>query len=308
MKLRKFTASFIASSVLVIPYGTGMTTSADETTVDDKLAVTFDAGVGTVDYTEMKAENGKIYGALPIPVLEGYVFEGGALGYGGRVAMSCEDYYGECIVRLTPADGDTGWDGYTSTLFRKDYTIYLDVTLNDVTPIGLDVNDRKVDSSMYSIEGNRIHAAITIDDSIYYSNFCFVDIHSDAVSSDYTVNSFFVGPTEQYMITPESVVMMGEDHILHAVWKSEADIYQFGDPTGDGKIDAKDASFILAEYARLSTSEDAEPLPQAIKEAADVNGDGKLDAKDASTTLFYYSYTSTGGSKTLSEFLEDNTL
>ncbi len=76
----------------------------------------------------------------------------------------------------------------------------------------------------------------------------------------------------------------------------------FGDPTGDGKIDAKDASFVLVEYAKLSTV-GVSTLSEAVKKAADVNKDGKIDAKDASAILRYYAYVSTGGDKSISEFL-----
>ena len=75
-----------------------------------------------------------------------------------------------------------------------------------------------------------------------------------------------------------------------------------GDPTGDGKIDAKDASFVLVEYAKLSTGGES-TLSDAEKNAADVNKDGKADAKDASTILTYYAYVSTGGTDTIESYL-----
>ena len=75
-----------------------------------------------------------------------------------------------------------------------------------------------------------------------------------------------------------------------------------GDPNNDGKVDAKDASFILVEYSKLSTGEKSE-LTAAEKEAADVNGDKFIDAKDASAVLGYYAYISTGGTKTIAEYL-----
>lgn len=76
-----------------------------------------------------------------------------------------------------------------------------------------------------------------------------------------------------------------------------------GDPTGDGKIDAKDATFVLVEYAKLSTGGESE-LSDAEKSAADVNKDGKADAKDASAILSYYAYVSTGGTDTIQKFLK----
>ena len=78
-----------------------------------------------------------------------------------------------------------------------------------------------------------------------------------------------------------------------------------GDANGDGNVDAKDASFILSEYSRLSTGESSE-LTDEQKEACDVNKDNKSDAKDASAILAYYSYLSTGGTDNIESFLETN--
>ena len=77
----------------------------------------------------------------------------------------------------------------------------------------------------------------------------------------------------------------------------------FGDPNDDGKVDAKDATFVLGEYALRSTDGVTEPLPPEIETAADVNADGFIDAKDASSILAYYSYISTGGTGTMEDFL-----
>lgn len=64
-----------------------------------------------------------------------------------------------------------------------------------------------------------------------------------------------------------------------------------GDASGDGKVDAVDASIILLIYAKNSTSQTV-PLTDKQKEAYDVNGDGKIDALDASYILCYYVYVS----------------
>ena len=77
-----------------------------------------------------------------------------------------------------------------------------------------------------------------------------------------------------------------------------------GDPNSDGSIDAKDASFILSEYALLSTG-GAPTFTAAQKQAADVNCDGKTDPKDASVILSYYSYISTGGEKGIADFIAE---
>ncbi|MCR5015768.1 MAG: leucine-rich repeat protein [Ruminococcus sp.] len=75
-----------------------------------------------------------------------------------------------------------------------------------------------------------------------------------------------------------------------------------GDPNADGSIDAKDASFILAEYSRLSAG-GAPTFTAAQRTAADVNTDGLTDSKDASKILGYYAYTSTGGTEDFNAFI-----
>ena len=66
---------------------------------------------------------------------------------------------------------------------------------------------------------------------------------------------------------------------------------KMGDPSGDGKIDAIDASIVLNVYAKLATTK-----TQATKDEiayCDVNKDGKVNAIDASYVLSYYAYIST---------------
>jgi len=78
-----------------------------------------------------------------------------------------------------------------------------------------------------------------------------------------------------------------------------------GDVTGDGLVDSADASMILDDYAKASTS--GQHLLSADKlKLSDVNGDGLTDSSDASAILDYYSYISTGGNKTISEYLSRN--
>ena len=80
--------------------------------------------------------------------------------------------------------------------------------------------------------------------------------------------------------------------------------YTLGDTSGDGLIDAKDASEILAEYSRLSTNAAAE-FKDSRAVAADVDKNGKIDSSDASKVLQYYSYLSIGGTRGFAEYLAD---
>lgn len=68
--------------------------------------------------------------------------------------------------------------------------------------------------------------------------------------------------------------------------------YERGDVSGDGEIDAVDASNIL-HHAAVSGNGDAILVGQALA-AGDVNGDGMVDAVDASVILHYSALVGTG--------------
>lgn len=76
-----------------------------------------------------------------------------------------------------------------------------------------------------------------------------------------------------------------------------------GDVNRDRLIDAIDASIILANYAKYSTSS-AKPAESELAEQ-DVNGDGFIDAVDASSVLTYYAYVSVGGNLSFSEYVKN---
>lgn len=59
---------------------------------------------------------------------------------------------------------------------------------------------------------------------------------------------------------------------------------------------------MLIAYAKLSTGEE-DGLTEKQRRVADVNGDGKVDAKDASAILAFYSFLQTGGSGTMKEYM-----
>lgn len=75
-----------------------------------------------------------------------------------------------------------------------------------------------------------------------------------------------------------------------------------GDPNGDGAINAVDASIILSDYARYSTSDD-KPTAEELA-SGDVNKDGSINAVDASTVLSYYAYCSTHEPTAFEEYLK----
>ncbi|SHM77218.1 dockerin type I domain-containing protein [Ruminococcus flavefaciens] len=80
--------------------------------------------------------------------------------------------------------------------------------------------------------------------------------------------------------------------------------FEFGDVSDDGLIDSVDASMMLAEYARLSTSDKCGIFSAGQKTAADMDKNGRIDSVDASVILSYYAYKSTKSDSTsLSDFV-----
>lgn len=78
---------------------------------------------------------------------------------------------------------------------------------------------------------------------------------------------------------------------------------KLGDADNNGAINAVDASIILSNYARYSTSPDKPSDYELITQ--DVNSDSLVNAIDASIVLSYYAYTSIGGTFTLPEYLKN---
>lgn len=78
---------------------------------------------------------------------------------------------------------------------------------------------------------------------------------------------------------------------------------KLGDADGNDAVNAVDASIILSNYARYSTSSDKPTEYELITQ--DVNDDGLVNAVDASIVLSYYAYRSIGGYFNLSEYIKN---
>jgi len=86
---------------------------------------------------------------------------------------------------------------------------------------------------------------------------------------------------------------------------ASADEFRLGDPTGDGLIDAIDASYILSLYADISVH-DGVSLADEVIAVCDVDKDGKVNALDASLILSYYADQSIGDIEvSLEKFIEN---
>ena len=79
--------------------------------------------------------------------------------------------------------------------------------------------------------------------------------------------------------------------------KEKEKVRAYGDIDSDGRVDSRDASKILIEYAAASSGGSSK-LNSEQKKYADVDVNGKIDSKDASYVLGFYTYLSAGGKET----------
>ena len=92
--------------------------------------------------------------------------------------------------------------------------------------------------------------------------------------------------------------------VLSAIGMMNTNAADFGDISGNGKIDAADASMILAKYAEFST-DDTEISDEELS-IYDINRDKVLNSADASCVLGYYAYISTDGKENLEYFVQNS--
>ena len=121
------------------------------------------------------------------------------------------------------------------------------------------------------------------------------------------VESVFAESTDNgYELITKDTKQMTLSDITEPVKKvSESTQALKGDANGNNLIDAVDASIILANYAKYSTSSD-KPAESELA-VQDVNDDGFINAVDASMVLSYYAYVSVGDGEKLGfpEYIKD---
>ena len=136
--------------------------------------------------------------------------------------------------------------------------------------------------NLVKLGGKWFHADTTWDDGESYSHSWFLCPDSDMTADI----------RKGYDISAPSY--------LHDFQPSELPVCDtlMGDVNGDGMVDSKDATDILAEYSRLSTGADAE-FDELQAVVGDVSVDGRNDSMDASKILRHYSVVSTGGTDSI---------
>jgi len=104
-----------------------------------------------------------------------------------------------------------------------------------------------------------------------------------------------VGVTQQGNTIYWSQIFLKYDEFSDAyIPKEKEKTRSYGDLDADGKVDSRDASTILGEYA-VASSGGASKLNSDQKKYADIDSNGKIDSKDASYVLGFYTYLSSGG-------------
>ena len=127
-------------------------------------------------------------------------------------------------------------------------------------------------------------------------------------------DTFYACPSLQELIIPESVLSIGTDilspsdnisynPVIYGFYRSPAKEYaennnitykMIGDVNNDSVINASDSSYVLSDYASVSSGKESS-LNHSQAICADINGDGVINASDASAILSKYAEISSGG-------------
>ena len=248
-----------------------------------------------------------------------------SIGYFSFMCSSIERITFPSEVRLSGGVFQSG-ESLISAVFEKGITYIPYNTFNGATVLNhIVIPDTVTGIGEYSFCNCRNLSNIVIPSSVE-----FID-----------QNAFYKCDNLKYAVIPETVKNIGdhafgfksyedetdtytkqEDFIIYGYSGSAAEnyanengitfialeknkVYSLGDLTGDGLIDASDASAVLSAYAALSTGGKPE-LDEAALKSADVNNDDEVNAADASLILAFYSYRSTGGNIEFSDYLKQN--
>lgn len=119
------------------------------------------------------------------------------------------------------------------------------------------------------------------------------------ISGRFNVYDYYENPlydyNEMYVFTRFAVYMRLNPYVRAIGFSRIAGSSgsRLGDVNEDGKIDAADASAVLAEYSAAQAGESA-VFTRLQQSVSDVNCDGITDSMDASEILSYYARSSTG--------------
>lgn len=189
----------------------------------------------------------------------------------------------------------------TITFDSPEFTdaLYCDQTLSEASLCGFPIEGRDTtddDFRDYHLNIQVISAAGFISET-YSETFNILDVNDNPDS--FKSFEYKLSVDEKDSDKPWEIVSE-KDGVKEIVFHLNKSI--LGDVDGSGAVNADDASLVLKEYAKISTTNKGTFTAAQIK-AADVNGDTAVNADDASSILKYYALTSTGKTADWSEII-----
>lgn len=179
--------------------------------------VTFDPTLGQIDQTSKQVKYNEPYGELPTPTREGYKF----IGWGERTYETYDfiRYYDESnTLRISP---DTHYQNSENQIIEAGDILIFDVSFSNANIQSIDIDDKVLDSSKYSIENGRVYGKINIETSMLKSGITFlnfVDINYNSKPTNYTINKFMLIKSSN-IVTLQTIVTKQENHTLYAMWE-----------------------------------------------------------------------------------------
>ena len=194
------------------------------------------------------------------------------------------DHYGKVVMNIkSPRPIHVKIEKYSKnegvlTYYEGDYNGTVDFDLDSCEYVG-----RKYDSYYNIIFTDNIDkkSTYTTDSVVIYDG--GFNNQPKSTQLNYSVN-ITEGDKRSVDFKSESAVNEEEGDMIQNFTLDMTVVSMPGDVNGDEKIDAKDATAILVDYAnRIYGNESTIPL-----ELGDYNYDGVVDAKDATAILVYY--------------------
>ena len=278
-------------------------TSAD----DDIFKIDFELSYMTTydQETELDTQIKKLVSAMPLILGENYK----DLPDAEKVAKGY-DYFVKLMKNVDHVEDKNDpslYSAYSVLVNKKANSIgFVQLFIRTLAEIGIDSQVMFTSIDLTGKLGSRFIPAVCIDGTYY-----LCDPVSDFISGDGDnkfllkgVNDFDSSAEYKQAVEKQGLSLNKLAEQNGVALYSYDKTFDFGDVNDDGLIDSVDASSVLAEYARLSTSDKYGIFSAGQKTAADIDKNGHIDSVDTSIILSYYAYKSiSSDNKTLSDYV-----